>query len=162
EIKPDLVHAIFLYQRGWSAVLSGFHPMIVTLLGSDVYLPTRHYRHPFQLWRDHAFNALSLKQCDMVTAVSDDLSQAANRMTLGLAPVEVIPIGTDPHLFKPEVDTTQLRERLRIPEDSFVVLSPRQITPHYNQGTILESIPRVLEELPQAIFVMKDTFCNTP
>jgi len=36
------------------------------------------------------------------------------------------------------------------------------MTPHYNQITIIESIPRVLEEVPQAVFIMKDTFCNTP
>ncbi len=162
ETKPGIMHAIFLYQRGWSAALSGFHPLVITLLGSDIYLPPRNYRHPLQLWRDHVMNALALKQCDMVTAVSDDLNQAANRLTLGLAPVELIPIGTDPQLFQPNLDTTELREKLHIPEESFVVLSPRQMTPHYNQTTIIESIPRVLEEVPQALFIMKDTFCNTP
>lgn len=162
EIEPNVMHAIFLYQRGWSAAMTGFHPLVITLLGSDIYLPAKNYRHPLQLWRDHAINALALKQCDMVTAVSDDLSQAANRMTLGLAPVELIPIGTDTTLFHPDLDTTELREKLNLPEESFVVLSPRQMTPHYNQITIIESIPRVLEEVPNAIFIMKDTFCNTP
>jgi glycosyltransferase involved in cell wall biosynthesis len=162
EIKPDVVHAIFLYHRGWSAVMSGFHPVLVTLLGSDIYLPKRNYRHPFQLWRDHLLNALAIKQSDMVTAVSDDLSQVAHRMALGLCPVELIPIGTDPQLFQPDLDTSALRERLDIPEGSFVVLSPRQMTPHYNQTTIIESLPRVLEEVPNALFIMKDTFCNTP
>lgn len=161
EINPDILHGIFLYHRGWSAVLSGFHPVVISLLGSDIYLPERHYRHPMQLWRDHLLNALALKQCDMITAVSDDLSQAARRLTFGLMPVELIPIGTDPHLFVPDLETTALREKLQIPEDSFVVLSPRQMTPHYNQTTIVEGIPRVLEEIPNAIFIMKDTFCNT-
>ena len=75
---------------------------------------------------------------------------------------DLIPIGTDIRLFHPEVDTIQLRERLRIPEDAFVVLSPRQMSPRYNQKSIIESIPRVLEEVPGAVFVMKDTFCDTP
>lgn len=162
EIQPDIMHAIFLYNRGWSAALSGFHPLIITLLGSDVYLPVRHYRHALQLWRDKLMNTLALKQCDMVTAVSDDLLQAANRMTMGLTPSVLIPIGADPNLFHPDWDTTALRERLGIPEDSFVALSPRQMTPHYNQTTIIESIPAVLAEAPQTIFIMKDTFCNTP
>lgn len=162
EIKPDIVHAIFLYQRGWSAVLSNFHPLIVTLLGSDVYLPPRNYRHPMQLWRDHLMNAFAIKQCDMVTAVSDDLSRAAERMAFGLCPVELIPIGTDTAMFKPGLETAELRHRLNLDEDHFVVLSPRQMTPHYNQQTIIDAIPRVLEEVPNAVFIMKDTFCNTP
>ncbi len=161
DVKPDVLHAIFAYQRGWSAAYTGYEPLVVSLLGSDIYLPQRNYRHAFQLWRDHLLNVLTLKLSDMITAVSDDLYRLANRMTLGIIPVELIPIGTDPRLFQPGLDTTPLRERLRIPEDAFVVLSPRQMTPHYNQETILQSIPRVLEEVPNAVFIMKDTFRNS-
>lgn len=162
EIQPDIMHAIFLYQRGWSAALAGFHPLVITLLGSDIYLPRRNYQHPFQLWRDHLINALALRQGDLVTAVSDDLVRSAGRMLLGLVPVELIPIGTDVKLFNPAVETTALREALNIPGDSFIILSPRQMTPHYNQTSIIESIPKVLEEVPNAVFIMKDTFCDTP
>jgi glycosyltransferase involved in cell wall biosynthesis len=161
EIQPDLTHAIFLYQRGWSAALAGFHPLVITLLGSDIYLPRKNYRHAAQFWRDQLINALSMRQSEMVTAVSYDLNQSANRMLMGLAPVELIPIGTDPHLFHPGIDTSALRAHLNIPQDSFVILSPRQMTPHYNQTTIIESIPQVLEEVPNALFIMKDTFCNS-
>lgn len=162
EITPDVMHAIFLYQRGWSAALSGFHPLVTTLLGSDIYLPARHYRHPFHLWRDRLINALAMRQSEIVTAVSDDLNRSAERMLMGLAPVELIPIGTDIRLFHPAVNTIDLRERLNIPSDAYVVLSPRQMTPHYNQTTIIESIPGVLAEVPNTVFIMKDTFCNTP
>jgi phosphatidylinositol alpha-1,6-mannosyltransferase len=79
-------------------------------------------------------------------------------MGMGLVPVELIPIGVDPDLFHPDLDTIALKEKLNIPDDSFVVLSPRQIMPRYNQKTIIESIPRVLEEVPNAIFIMKDAF----
>lgn len=161
-IQPDILHAIFLYHRGWSAALAGFHPLVITLLGSDIYLPKRNYRHLPQLWRDHWVNALTLRQSDLVTAVSYDLQQTAQRMVQELTPVELIPIGTDVQLFHPAIETTALREKLNLPEGAFVVLSPRQMTPHYNQTTIVESIPQVLAEVPNAIFVMKDTFCQTP
>jgi len=158
EINPDVMHAIFLYQRGWSAMLSGFSPLVITLMGPDLNLAQKHYRHRLQLRRDQIFGALSLNHCSMITAVSDDLVQAATRMTAGRIPVELIPLGTDPQQFRADLDTTPLRERLSIPEDAFIVLSPRQMTPHYNQGTIIDSIPLVLKELPQTVFIMKDTF----
>jgi glycosyltransferase involved in cell wall biosynthesis len=158
EIQPDLLHGIFLHHRGWTAALSGFHPLVITLLGPDVYLAKQNYTSYAQLRKDHLLNSLALKQADLVTAVSDDLCRAANRMGMGLVPVELIPIGVDPHLFHPNLETTALREKLGIPEDSFVVLSPRQIMPRYNQATIIESIPHVLEEVPNAIFIMKDAF----
>ncbi len=160
-IKPDILHAIFLYHRGWSAALTGFHPLIITLLGSDIYLPRKNYRNSFHLNRDRLLNALSLRQSDMVTAVSFDLSSMADKLTMRITPVELIPIGTELSVFRPHLETTDLRERLNIPSDAFVVLSPRQMTPHYNQVTIIESIPRVLEEVPHAVFILKDTFCNT-
>jgi glycosyltransferase involved in cell wall biosynthesis len=162
ELKPDVLHAIFLYQRGWSAALSNFTPWIVTLLGSDIHLPVKHYRSKWHLRRDKLLNALALKQASLVTAVSDELAQAANRMTMGMVPVALVPLGINPELFQPKEASDALRSELDISEEAFVVLSPRQITPHYNQTTILESVPLVLESIPHAIFIMKDTFCNTP
>jgi len=158
EIKPDVMHAIFLVQRGWSAMLSGFTPLVISLMGPDLFLAENNYRHPLQFWRDQVFSALALKQCSMITAVSDDLLQTATRMTHGQVPVELIPLGTDPRLFRPDLNVEELRERLAVPVDAFIVLSPRQMMPRYNQATIIESIPLVLKELPQAIFIMKDTF----
>jgi glycosyltransferase involved in cell wall biosynthesis len=160
-IQPDVMHAIYLHQRGWSAMMSGFIPLVITLMGPDLNLVHEHYRHSMQLWRDKFLGTLSLRQCSMITAVSDDLVQAATRMTHGKIPVELIPLGTDPHLFRADLDTTELRERLNLPDDAFIVLSPRQMTPHYNQGTIIDSIPMVLKDLPQAVFIMKDTFGHT-
>ena len=158
EIQPDVMHAIFLYQRGWSAMMSGFSPLVITLMGPDLNLGQEQYRHSWQLRRDRIFGAFSLKQCSMITVVSDDLQQAANRMTHERVPVELIPLGTDTRMFHPDVDTSALRQRLNIPDDAFIVLSPRQMMPRYNQGVIIESIPLVLKDLPQAVFIMKDTF----
>jgi glycosyltransferase involved in cell wall biosynthesis len=158
EIQPDVMHAIFLYQRGWSAMMSGFNPLVITLMGPDLNLALKNYRHRLQLRRDQIFGALSLNRCSMITAVSDDLVQTATRMTGGRIPVELIPLGTDPQYFRADLDTLPLRERLNISEDAFIVLSPRQMTPHYNQATIIDSMPLVLKELPHTVFIMKDTF----
>jgi L-malate glycosyltransferase len=157
----DVFHAIFLYHRGWSAALAGLHPMVITLLGSDVYLPRQQYRNLFHYWRDVLLNKLSLGQCDLITAVSEDLINRVRSHQNQQVPIELVPIGTDLTLFKPDIDTTSLKQQLNIPANSFVVLSPRQITPHYNQHTLIESIPDVLDNIPNAIFIFKDAFCDT-
>ncbi|HEY9744994.1 MAG TPA: glycosyltransferase family 4 protein [Oculatellaceae cyanobacterium] len=162
EIQPDLVHVFFLYHLGWLAALSGFHPLIITLLGPDLMLSRQNYKSGLQLKFAHLLNSLSLKQADLVTTVSDNLCKAASRMGMGLVPIELIPIGVDPHLFRPDLETTELREKLQIPDDSFVVLSPRRMAPRYNQNTIIESIPKVLEEIPRAVFILKDAFSDNP
>lgn len=159
--RADVLHAIFLYQRGWSAAYTRFHPLVITLLGSDIYLPRKNYRGKLQFKRDQALNALSLSQADLITGVSDDLCKTAMQLTHGQNTVELVPIGVDPSLFMPDLDTSDLREKLSIPDDRFVILSPRQMMPLYNQETIIQSIPKVLNEIPNAIFILKDTFCNT-
>jgi glycosyltransferase involved in cell wall biosynthesis len=164
KIQPDILHAHFLYQRGWSASLAEFHPLIITLLGSDINLPTQHYRSRVHQWRDELLNTFALRQADLITGVSADLCQVAGEMTFDQVPIELIPIGTDLSLFHADVDKArvqELREQLSIPHDAFVVLSPRQMTPLYNIETIIEAIPSVLAHEPNTIFLLKDTFCNT-
>ncbi|MEB3285988.1 MAG: glycosyltransferase family 4 protein [Vampirovibrionales bacterium] len=161
EIKPDILHAIFLHQRGWSAAYAGFQPLVISLLGSDMLLPRKHYRSKAELRRDEKLNALTLRQASLITGVSDDLCKIAARLTRMRSLVEMLPIGIDPELFVPDLDTSDLRERLNIPENAFVILSPRQITSLYNQETIIQSLPKVLSEIPNAILILKDTSCNT-
>lgn len=157
----DIFHAIFLYYRGWSVALAGIHPMVITLLGSDIYIPRKQYRHVFHYWRDKILNSLSLGQSDLVTAVSEDLRNSVPASLKQSIPVELVPIGTDLALFRPDIETEVLRQSLGIPDGSFVILSPRQITPHYNQDCLIESIPKVLEKIPNARFIFKDAFCDT-
>ncbi|MEM0950844.1 MAG: glycosyltransferase family 4 protein [Cyanobacteria bacterium P01_H01_bin.74] len=162
--RVDILHGIFLYQRGWAAALCGKTPLVLTLLGSDVYLPPQNYRSRFHLLRDKLLNALSLNQADLITAVSADLCQAAGQQLIlkDKRPcIELIPIGTDTALFHDRVNAEALRTKLDLNESHFVVLSPRQITPHYNQKWLIESIPYVLKAVPNAVFILKDAFCNT-
>lgn len=161
NIKPDVLHAIFLHKRGWAAALSNYHPLIITLLGSDIYLPRQNYRNRAQMRRDKWLNRLALHQADLITGVSADLCQVAQNKAGPHANIELIPIGTQTELFHADIETDHFKKQMNIPDDAFVVLSPRQMTPLYNQETILQAIPKVLQEIPKAVFILKDTFCNT-
>ena len=161
EINPDILHAIFVYQRGWSAAFTGYHPLVITLLGSDIYLPRRHYRHGLQYWRDQLLNAMALRRADFVTAVTADLQHHADTMTHNDVLSELIPIGVETRLFLPDLDASELRQKLDIAENAFVILSPRQVTPLYNQETIIQAMPKVLQKLPNAVLLIKDTVCDT-
>lgn len=160
QYKPDILHAIFLYQRGWSAAWSGLKPLVITLLGSDIYLPKQHYRNKLHLFRDHCLNRVSLRKANLITAVTDDLAQTAIRRSGKKLDVELVPIGTDPKVFDPDKSADSLREKLDIANDAFVVLSPRQVTPLYNHDILIEAIPATIKEIPNAVFIIKDTFCE--
>ncbi len=165
DFRPDILHAIFLYQRGWSAALANFHPLIITLLGSDIFLRPEHYRNKMHLLRDKALNQGALQQTDLVTAVNTSLQREAQKLAGKNLPIEMIPIGTDAALFNqhPNIEKlSTLRQQLNIAEDAFVVLSPRQIAPVYQIDLIVAAIPNVLKTVPEAIFLLKDAFSNDP
>lgn len=159
--QPEIVHAIFLTMRGWSAALANVHPLVITLLGSDIFLPQQHYRNRLHWMRDVALNQGALRQADLVTAVNAALAHEARLLAGPAARIERVPIGTDRQLFQPQADAGQqaaLRQALTLPDDAWVVLSPRQIAPLYNIATILQAIPLVRAAIPQAVFVLKDAF----
>ncbi len=165
DFRPDVLHAIFLYQRGWSAALANFHPLVITLLGSDIFLPEKHYRSPMHLLRDKALNQGALQQADLVTAVNANLQREAQTLAGKNLPIDIISIGTDPDVFHPNPDPhklAELRQRLNLADPNFVVLSPRQVAPIYNIDVIIRSIPKVLKAVPNAIFILKDAFSNDP
>jgi glycosyltransferase involved in cell wall biosynthesis len=161
EIQPDVVHAHFVYYRGWPTALAGFSPLMITLYGSDVHVPKADSKDQFL---SRLLNGLAMLTADVITGVSADLCRIARRQVLNQVPVEMIPIGIDPTLFTPLKDTNRVRtlkSQLEIPPDAFVVLSPRQMTPLYNLEILIDSIPQVLAVVPHAVFILKDAFCNT-
>lgn len=165
SLAPDVLHAIFLYHRGWSAALVNVHPLVITLLGSDIFLPPDNYRNRLHLLRDVALNQGALQQADLVTAVNATLAEEARRLCRKDQRIEMIPIGTNTRLFNRTVDDQalqRLRARLNIPENAFVVLSPRQITPLYNVDVIIQAIQAIREQVPNAYFILKDAFSRTP
>ncbi|MBY0451019.1 MAG: glycosyltransferase family 4 protein [Cyanobacteria bacterium] len=175
QCKPDVVHALYSYLRGWSAALAkvtcreGFPPLVITLLGNDIDLLPEYYRSPFHLMRDHWLNQLSLNVCDLVTGVSHQLCQAAKKMVSGLAsthtPIELITLGANLQLFYPDKNNPVLaewRQRLNIPLDANIILSPRIMAPLYQIDRLIEAIPSVLARYPNTVFILKDTQADTP
>ncbi|MBK8189132.1 MAG: glycosyltransferase [Vampirovibrionales bacterium] len=159
--RPDVVHAIFLYMRGWSAALANVHPLAITLLGSDIFLPMGQYRNRLHWMRDVALNQGALRQADLVTAVNAALATEARRLAGEATPLALIPIGTDLGVFQPQADPVRqqaLRETLALPSTAWIILSPRQIAPIYNIEILLDAMPGVLAKIPNAVLLLKDAF----
>jgi glycosyltransferase involved in cell wall biosynthesis len=133
EIRPDLLHAHSLSRYGVAARLSGFHPYIVTVWGSDVLVVLRISRlRRIQGW-------LALHGADLVTGGSDHLIRAA--VSAGARPdrTRFVHFGVDTRRFAPGPYPTALARRLAL-DGRRVVLSNRTIAPLYHQGTVLRAI----------------------
>jgi L-malate glycosyltransferase len=133
EIRPDLLHAHSLSRYGVAARLSGFHPYVITVWGSDILVVLRTSRlRRLQGW-------LALHGADLVTGGSDHLVRAA--ISAGARPgrTRFVHFGVDTTRFAPGPYPTALARRLAV-GGRRIVLSNRTIAPLYRQDTVLQAI----------------------
>jgi len=133
QVRPDILNAHYLTTNGWHAWISGFHPYVLTLWGSDVFLT------PGESRDFGAYARLAVRAADMVMVNSEALRQGALR--LGAAPgrTEMVQWGVDLTRFRPGPDPARLRTRLGF-EGRRVVLSPRGLAPIYRQSVVVEAL----------------------
>lgn len=147
ELRPDVVHGHYASIYGLWGALSGFHPYVSTLWGSDINVDPHLGAQYGELIR------FGLEQADTIIGQSDDLNQAAIGLARGaLAPVRRLTFGIDTTRFVPGMDVSELRAELELGEGP-VVLSPRQFKRAANIHRIVEAIPAVLARVPAARFV---------
>ena len=91
--KPDIVHAHYATSYGLLGALSGFHPYILSVWGSDIYIfPRRSIFHKQLV----TFN---LSKADRILATSYALSKETYKYTNKI--IDIIPFGIDLNYFKP-------------------------------------------------------------
>jgi glycosyltransferase involved in cell wall biosynthesis len=147
--KPDILHAHRVTGGGWLGSFANFHPLVVTPWGSDLYLYP--YRSRLAGWLTRRV----LQQADLVTTDSVDLCNQA--MRFGAKPERsfLVHWGVDSSIFHPVNDPSELRRRLGI-YGAPVILSPRAVNRVYNLEVLVNAIPVVLSQYPQASFVLRD------
>ncbi len=146
-ISPDILHAHFISFYGWMAALSGFHPFVLTIWGSDMLVPGSVERFP-RYW----LTPLALKKADIVNALSKHLLAVAGQYVKSAVDGHVTYLLPNLSDFNPSLDAKSWRTQLEL-GDRPVVLSPRAFAPVYNIETIVAALPYVLERVPDVCFV---------
>ena len=149
KIQPDIVDAHFITINGYLGAISGFHPLILTAWGSDILLALkRNFAH-------RLLTKQALKRADCVVCWSSVLKEEALR--LGAIPdrIEVAFIGVDTEKFSSKQGDSDFRRKIDISTfNSPIVISTRNLNPVYDVETLIRAIPLVLEEVPEARFVI--------
>jgi glycosyltransferase involved in cell wall biosynthesis len=141
ELRPDVLHALFVRRYGWQAASSGFHPLVVTPWGSDLLVQS--LRTP----RVKRWDRRALRNADLVTFLSSTLRDAA--IGAGANPDRMVGIqeGVDTRRFSPGSSGPELAARLGLEAGALdarrVVFSPRSIRPLYRQELILAAFARL-------------------
>lgn len=148
RIKPDIVHAHFIAKFGFHAALLGFHPFIVSAWGSDVLIIPNNSK---LLWY---FTKFSLKKADIIHAVSEYMAEEIiSSFGLPKSNIKIVPFGIDSKRFNPNVNTSQMRELFGW-EKNPIVISARNFEPVYNIECLIDAIPLVIKEIPDAKFML--------
>jgi len=98
-ISPDILHTHYASGYGTLGRLSGFHPQILSVWGSDVYdFPTRGRWHRWLINRN-------LRNADLVCSTSYAMERHVRKLCSGLGEIPITPFGVDTDLFRAADDS---------------------------------------------------------
>jgi len=148
EIEPDILHAHYVSHYGMYAALTGFKPFVVTAWGSDVLI-----RPKKSMIRKRIVKYV-LKKADLITVDSESLMRLVMSFGVHNTKVKLINHGVNLNIFCPSAKDKKLRERLRFPPSSRVVISTRSLEPIYDIKTLIRAVPIVLRSVVDAYFII--------
>ena len=123
EFKPDILHAHYASSYGLLGALTGFHPFVISLWGSDI----------FDFPKKSFLNALiikhNLKRADLITSTSMTMAKEGAKYTS--KKIEVVPFGVDLEVFKP------LEVKRAFPGTSIVIGTVKSLERKYGIDTLI-------------------------
>lgn len=93
DFKPDILHAHYASSYGLIGALSGFHPYIISMWGSDIF------RFPNYSFLHKSILKFNLSKADKLMSTSYVMSKEVKKYTN--KNVDIIPFGIDVDRFKP-------------------------------------------------------------
>ena len=132
EFKPDIVHAHYATSYGLLGVLSGFHPLIISLWGSDAYL------FPKVSWLHRKLLEFNLSRADRILSTSHCMAREISKYTD--KKIFVTPFGVDENRFVPAKSKDEKKE--------FVIGTVKALSAIYGIDTLIDAFAIVVRENP--------------
>ena len=135
RFQPDIVHAHYASSYGLFGKLSGFHPIYVSVWGSDVYeFPNRGKVQKVIL-------KSNLKNADKIFSTSRAMKEETEKYTD--KKIQVIPFGVDLDSFKPMVVESEFSST------DIVVGTIKTLEPNYAVDVLIRAFSIVCDRNPQ-------------
>ena len=146
KIKPDILHAHYVFGYGTFAAFASYHPFVVTAWGSDILVdPSSRIK---KIAVKHA-----LKKADVITCDALHLKESMTKLGADGRKISIVYFGTDTTKYSPHQRDKSIRKELRLIANP-VVISLRSLNPIYDVETLIDAIPLVLKDVPKAKFVI--------
>jgi L-malate glycosyltransferase len=131
KIKPDIVHGHYATSAGVICLLSGFHPFIISVRGSDLIGSLRSW-----IWRQLLF--LVFRKSEYVHTVSEQLTREAQVLGVNKKNCFTLSQGVDTEFFSFTAHT-------EIASRPLVLICTRRLEEIYDSETIIRACKIVLD-----------------
>lgn len=136
-LRPDVVHAHYLSSYGFVGALSGVHPLLVSVWGTDIYAnPDRSFLH-------RRLAEYTLGRADRISATSHVMAERTRQFTT--KPVDVIPFGLDLSRFTP-----RFVDRAPFAPTDIVIGTVKTLRPNYGIEYLIEAFAKLRGRHPGA------------
>lgn len=154
KIKPDIIHAHAIPAYGIYArlyfIIKKNIPFIITAWG---YWHVETHKG-IRRWLD---KSTSRKADEITTLVSYMKDKLVKAFSLNPDKITVLSWGIDKDIFYRgyKYEVRELKNRLAIAENNFVVISNREMNPYYGIHYVIEAIPEVISKYPDTTFILR-------
>jgi L-malate glycosyltransferase len=133
DIRPNLLHVHYASGYGTLGRLSGYHPLILSVWGSDVYdFPATSFLH-------HATVAANLRDADWVCSTSEVMAQQTKSIYSDLPHLSITPFGIDINKFRP---IPTLRDN-----NYLTIGTVKRLTPKYGVDILIQAFALAKEKV---------------
>lgn len=127
KIQPDLLHVHYASGYGTLGRLSNYHPLLLSVWGSDVYdFPATSFLH-------RALVAANLRQADWVGSTSEVMAKQTESICPDIEHLSITPFGIDVEKFRPE----PMQDK-----DYITVGTVKKLAPKYGIDILLKAFAR--------------------
>ncbi|MFC1571239.1 glycosyltransferase family 4 protein [Candidatus Margulisiibacteriota bacterium] len=150
EIKPDVVHAGWVFGSGFITALSGFHPFLLMPWGSDVLC------YPRENYRIKQMVKYAIKKADMITCDCQRVKNTVIGLTgYSAEKIIVFPWGIDLSIFHPQHTNEAQRIKKSLGwENNKILIMSRSYYPVHGTKYFLQALPEILNQVPEARVLM--------
>jgi glycosyltransferase involved in cell wall biosynthesis len=148
RINPEIVDAHYLTFYGYYASRLGFHPLVITIWGSDVLIDLERYGE-----KRADLMKKALRKADLILCFGEKTREKVIKLGIEPGKVKAAPVGVDTQRLYPREKDGELMKELRT-TDLLTVFSMRNFEPLYNVETLIKAIPSVLSHVPGTRFII--------
>ena len=132
EIHPDVLNAHYASGYGTLARLSGYHPLVLSVWGSDVY------DFPYESHTKMSIIQKNLDAADIICSTSEVMKIQTEKLLIHPKKIFVTPFG---------IDTIRFTPKENFSHEVHIIGTVKTLAPKYGISTLIKSFAIVLDKL---------------